>query len=194
MVPLIPKKKKKSMIIIKYSPSNGTCQNLSPIGLLVYKLQWFKWSYCCKFSKQWKKSEFCVLIKHCFLIGKDTVQAKQQLDKSYSDSAPSETMVKRWHGHTDTNDAECSGHSNSAVVPENTKKLHKLLLANCKLKLQEIAEDLKCIHHFAWTFVHKKAVFKVGAVFSHSRSKTTVHQRFRASFATVSTQQKGVFV
>ena len=50
-------------------PSNGTCQNLSPIGLLVYKLQLFKWSYCCKFSKQWKKSEFLV-DKACFLMGK----------------------------------------------------------------------------------------------------------------------------
>ena len=45
----------------KYSPSNGTCQNLSPIRLLVYKLQLFKWSYCCKFSKQWK-TEFHVLL------------------------------------------------------------------------------------------------------------------------------------
>ena len=35
------------------------------------------------------------LQKHCFLMGKDTVQTKQCLDKCYSDSAPSETTVKR---------------------------------------------------------------------------------------------------
>ena len=69
-----------------------------------------------------EKSEFCELIKHCFLIGKNTVQAKQWLDKCYSDSALLETMFKRWHAdfkrsHTDTNDAECSGRPNSAVVP-----------------------------------------------------------------------------
>ena len=63
-----------------------------------------------------EKSEFCVL------IGKNT--AKQWLDKCYSDSAPSETMVKRWYadfkcGHTDTNDAGHSGCPNSAVVQEN---------------------------------------------------------------------------
>ena len=74
------------------------------------------------------KSEFHVLIKHCFLIGGDTVQAKQWLDKSYSDSAQSETMVKRWYSdfkycYTDTNDAFCSGHPNSAVVMENSKKI-----------------------------------------------------------------------
>ena len=62
-------------------------------------------------------------------MGTNTVQAKQWLDKCYSDSAPSGTMVKRWyadfkHSHTDTNDAERSGCPKSAVIPENTKKLH----------------------------------------------------------------------
>ena len=61
-----------------------------------------------------------------FLIGKSTVQAKQWLDKCHLDSALSETMVKRWYAnfkcnHTDTNDAEHSGHPNSAVVSENMK-------------------------------------------------------------------------
>ena len=60
-------------------------------------------------------------------MGKNTIQAKQWFDKYYLDSASSEKMVKRWYadfkcGHTDTNDAERSGHLNSAVVPENTKK------------------------------------------------------------------------
>ena len=69
-----------------------------------------------------EKSEFCALIKD----GKNIVQANQWLDKYYSDLALSETMVKRWYvdfkcGRTDTNNAECSGHPNLAVVPENTK-------------------------------------------------------------------------
>ena len=59
-------------------------------------------------------------------MGKNIVQAKQWLDKCYSDYAPLKTTVKRWyvdfkHGRTDTNDAECSGRPNSAVVLENTK-------------------------------------------------------------------------
>ena len=49
----------------------------------------------------------------------------QWLDKCYSDSAPSETMVKRRYtdvkrGRNDTSEAEHSGHPNSVVVPENT--------------------------------------------------------------------------
>ena len=74
-----------------------------------------------------EKSEFHVFIKHCFLMGKYTVQVKQWLGKCYSDSTPSETTVKRWYadfnrGSTDINDAEYSGHQNSAGVQENIKK------------------------------------------------------------------------
>ena len=73
-------------------------------------------------------------------MGKNTVQTKQWLDKCYSDSALSEKMVKRWyadfkHACIDTNDVEHSGCLNSAVAPENIKKLHKFILVDCKLKL-----------------------------------------------------------
>ena len=77
--------------------------------------------------KTMEKSEFPVLIKHCFLMGKNTVQGKQWLDKCYLDSALSETTVKRWYAdfkrsRTDTNDAEYSGCPNLAVVPEKKNK------------------------------------------------------------------------
>ena len=77
--------------------------------------------------KTLEKSEFCVLRKHWFLMGKNTVQAKQWFDKCYLNSAPLETMVKRWYADfkrscIGTNDAEHSGCPNSAIVPENTKK------------------------------------------------------------------------
>ena len=69
-------------------------------------------------------------------------------------------MVKRWYadfkrGCTDTNDAERSGRPNSAVVSENTKKLHKLVLADCKLKLREIAEELKITEGSVFTILHE---------------------------------------
>ena len=38
--------------------------------------------------------------------------------------------------------SECSGCPNSAVFPENPKKLYKFILANPKLKSREIAEKL----------------------------------------------------
>ena len=58
--------------------------------------------------------------------------------------------IKR--GRTGTNDAEHSARPNSAAVPENTKKLQKLVLADRKLKLRVIAEEMiseECIYHFA---------------------------------------------
>ena len=56
---------------------------------------------------------------------KNTVQAKQWLDKCYLGSALLETIKCLYANfkpsHTDTNDAECSGCSKSTVVHENTK-------------------------------------------------------------------------
>ena len=108
--------------------------------------------------KTMEKFEFHVL-NFCFLMGKNTVQAKQWFVKFYLDSAPLETIVKRYyadfkHGHTDTNDAECSGLPNLVVVPENMKKLQKLVLADCKLKLREIAE-LKISEGSLFTILHE---------------------------------------
>ena len=76
------------------------------------------------------------------------------------DSAPSETTVKRWYGdfkrdHTDTNDAEHLGCLNLAAVPENTKKLHKLVLANRKLNLHNIAEELEISEGSVFTILHE---------------------------------------
>ena len=58
-------------------------------------------------------------------------------------------------GRTDTSDAERSGHPNLAVFPENTKKLHKIVLANRKLKFHEIAEELKISEGSVFTILHK---------------------------------------
>ena len=93
-------------------------------------------------------------------MGKNAVQAMQWLDKCYLDSALSETMVKRLYDDfkcecTDTYDAECSGRSNLAVVPENTKKLYKLVLADCKLKLHEIEEELKMSEGSVFIILHE---------------------------------------
>ena len=68
-----------------------------------------------------------MLIKHYFLMGKNTVQAKQWLDKYYPDSAPSRQMVEERftdfkRSRTNTDGAERSGRPNSAIGPENITK------------------------------------------------------------------------
>ena len=121
--------------------------------------------------------------------GKNIVQAKQWLGKCYSDSTPSETTVKRRCAafKRDRIDTERSGHPNSAVFPENTKKFHKLVSADRKLKLWEIAEELKISEGSIFTIFHehlsmRKLCSKLGAAFAHSRSKI-MRRRFRALFA-----------
>ena len=80
-------------------------------------------------------------------MGKNTVQAKQWLEKCYGDSSPSET-IKRWfadfkRGRRDTDDAERIGHPNEAVTPESIKKIHKIVLNDRKVKLHELADIVK---------------------------------------------------
>ncbi|GFX14080.1 hypothetical protein TNCV_612851 [Trichonephila clavipes] len=98
------------------------------------------------------------LIKHCFLTRKNTVKAKQWLDNCYPDSTPPLTMIKRWYaafkcGHKDTNNDEASGRPNSAVS-ENIKRVHKIILANRKLKLREVAKDSRISKSSVFTILH----------------------------------------
>ena len=74
-------------------------------------------------------------------MGKNTFQAKQWIDKCYPDSAPSRQMVEKWFadfnsGRTNTDGVERSGRQHSAVL-ENIKKVHKMILADRKLKLHD---------------------------------------------------------
>lgn len=94
------------------------------------------------------KKEFRVLIKHCFLTKKNTVEAKAWLDEHYPDSAPGKSTVEKWfakfkRGEMSTEDDARSGRPKEAVTDENIKKVHKIILDDRKVKLFEIAEYLK---------------------------------------------------
>ena len=92
-------------------------------------------------------------------MGKNTVQAKQWLDKCYPDSAPSRQIVEKWfadfkRGRTNTDDAERSARTNSAVVPKNMKKVYKMVLVDRELKLCEIADTLKISEGSVFAILH----------------------------------------
>ena len=106
------------------------------------------------------KKEFRVLIKHYFLMGENTVEAKQWVDKRYGDSAPGKSTIIDWYtefkrGRTNTDDAERSGRPKSAVVPENITKVHKIVLGDRKLKLLKIAHTLKISEGSVFTTLHE---------------------------------------
>ena len=106
------------------------------------------------------KKEFQVLIKHCFLMRKNTFEAKQWLYKRYRDSAPGKSTIIDWYAEfkcdrASTDDTERFGRPKSAVVPENITKVHKIVLGDRKSKLREIADTLKISEANVFTFCHE---------------------------------------
>ena len=111
-------------------------------------------------EKKMEKDEFRVLIKYCFLKGKNTVQTKSWLDQEFPDSSPSTGTVEYWFrqfrtGRASTSDAERTGRPKEVVTPENIKKIHKMILNDRKVKLIEIAEALKISKERVGHIVHE---------------------------------------
>ncbi|KAF7273430.1 hypothetical protein GWI33_013859 [Rhynchophorus ferrugineus] len=91
------------------------------------------------------KKEFRVLIKYCFLKGKNIVEAKPWLDAEFPHTASGKSSIKDWcpkfrGGEMSTEDDERSGRPNEVATDENIRKIHKMILNGRKLKLNEIAD------------------------------------------------------
>ncbi|KAF7276824.1 hypothetical protein GWI33_009746 [Rhynchophorus ferrugineus] len=70
------------------------------------------------------KKEFHVLIKYCFLKGKNTVEAKTWLDAEFPDTAAPKSAMKYWYtkfrrSEMSTEDGENSGRPKDVVTEEN---------------------------------------------------------------------------
>ena len=68
-------------------------------------------------------------------------------------------MIETWYanfkrGRTNTDDDERSGRLNSAVILENIKEVHKMVLADRNLKLYEIADTLNISEGSVFTILH----------------------------------------
>ena len=100
-----------------------------------------------------------MLFKHCFLMGKNTIEVKQWLGKRYVDSAPGKSTIIDWYaefkcGRTNTDDAERSGRPKSALIPENITKVDKIILGDRTLKLRKIADTFKISEGSVFTISH----------------------------------------
>ncbi|KAF7280416.1 hypothetical protein GWI33_006082 [Rhynchophorus ferrugineus] len=67
------------------------------------------------------KKEFSVLIKYCFLKGKNTVEAKTWLNADFRDTAPRKSTIKDWYpkfrySEMSTEDGERSGWPKEVVI------------------------------------------------------------------------------
>ena len=111
------------------------------------------------------KKEFRVLIKHCYLMGKNTVQDQQRLEKYYPDCTSSKTTICRWYadlkrGRTDRNNPKRSGRPNEAVTPENIKQVFKTVMDDRKLKVREIAKMVNISTGSVSTILNEKLGMK----------------------------------
>ena len=99
----------------------------------------------------------CVLIKHCFLAKKNSIETKVWVDKHYSDFAPAKSTVEKWFAKfkrgemsTEDDDARSGRPKEAAVTDENIKKVHKIIFDNRKVKLIEIAEGERNVLVIWW--------------------------------------------
>ena len=82
-----------------------------------------------------------MLIKHYFLRGKTSLEAKAELDKYYSDSAPSYRMVQKWFtkfrcGRMSIETIPSPGHPNEITIPEMINKIHDIVMNDPKVKVR----------------------------------------------------------
>ena len=62
--------------------------------------------------------------------------------------------------------------ANEITIPEIINKIHNIVLNYQKVKVREIAESVTisnwaCGQYFTYTFVHEKALCKMGAAIAH---------------------------
>lgn len=85
------------------------------------------------------------VIQYFHLKGLGPTGIKAELDSTLGEFAPSFTTVKYWvaefkRGRTSCQDEQRSGRPNQVKTPEMVEKIHKLVLADPRLKVRQIAE------------------------------------------------------
>ncbi|XP_017774850.1 PREDICTED: uncharacterized protein LOC108561428 [Nicrophorus vespilloides] len=83
-------------------------------------------------------------IQDLHLKGLNTTNIKAELDSTLGDSAPSYSTIKFWvaefkQGRTNLEDEHRSGRTIGVTTQEMVKKIHKIVSANRRLKVRELA-------------------------------------------------------
>lgn len=105
------------------------------------------------------KRDFRVLIKHCFLMGKNGVDAKQWLDRYYGKYAPAKSTIFTWYaefkrGRSKTDDAPRSGRRKDAVNSDTIQQVQRAILADCRARVREIAHQVQISQGSALTILN----------------------------------------
>ncbi|XP_055386796.1 uncharacterized protein LOC129615567 [Condylostylus longicornis] len=84
-------------------------------------------------------------IQYFYLKGLSPAGIKSELDSTIGESAPLYTMIKNWvaqfkRGRTSCEDEHRTGRSYEVTTPKTVKKIHKIILDDHQLKVQELAD------------------------------------------------------
>lgn len=87
-------------------------------------------------------------IQHFHMKGWNATQVKLELDSVHGDSAPSYSAVRYWinefkRGRTSIKDEPSSGRPKTATTEENVRKVHRIVMNDRRVKVREIADELK---------------------------------------------------
>ena len=81
------------------------------------------------------------MIQYFHLKGLSTTNIKAEIDTTLEESAPSFTTIKHWvvefkRGRMSCQDENCSSRPNEVTTKEMVKKIHKIVLDDCRLKVR----------------------------------------------------------
>lgn len=105
--------------------------------------------------------QFRVLIKHCSLMGKTVMETIRWLQKCYTGCAPSISTVRRWVTRLKNGDLSLreeprrTGGPKFAVTQENVKNVLKIVRANRKIKISEIADLIRIFYGSVFTILNE---------------------------------------
>jgi histone-lysine N-methyltransferase SETMAR len=109
--------------------------------------------------------EFRVLIKYFRMKGWTAIQIKDELDSIFGESAPCQATIFNWlkefrMGRTNVLDEEAPSRPETATTLENVGKVHKLVLADRRIQVRQIAGTLGISIGSVETILHEHLGFK----------------------------------
>ena len=107
------------------------------------------------------KTEYRAVIKFLALEGQSAEQVEEQLTAVYGRSSPSSATIKCWvkefkSGRESLEHDQSSGRPSTSTIPENTERVHKLVMEHHGITLYELGEATGISYRFIHSLLQDK--------------------------------------